>query len=222
MNTTQSTVNFNNQTITRSEKMENQSVENRITGEVIDAYAKELSSGLTLGYGKKEAKDLAMSFIKNKFGIDNNLPIKDWGLLGSAAAIVYKNFSMPTMKKCRICGETKPISMFSKRNTSPDKHQSQCKACDHNYQQEYKKRKRMTKQQKPEQVDLTKLFKYQEVIVEDISMTFTRNNMQVRYTNSEFLYSPIEGCQFNDADVEDLLVLRSLAKSKVEKFNGAN
>lgn len=215
MFTSQSTLTNNNQTSERNTKMESQLAVNRITDEVKKVYAEEYLRGLYFSYKKQDIADRAFYAICDKFGIKSELTAHERGLLGRVALDVLIDFKKPKVKKCNICGEIKPLAMFSKNRKSPDGLQYQCKECDRMYAQ-----RRAQREQQAAQV--TELFKNQQVTVEDISMTFTRNNMQVKYTNSEFLYSPTEGHQFNDADVEDLLVLRALAKSKVERFNGSN
>ena len=38
-------------------------------------------------------------------------------------------FQLPTVKVCRLCGQTKPLSEFAGRTRSPDGHQAHCKVC---------------------------------------------------------------------------------------------
>lgn len=40
-------------------------------------------------------------------------------------------------KRCTQCGETKPLSKFTKWKGGKDKHRSYCKACDSKYQRNY-------------------------------------------------------------------------------------
>ena len=53
------------------------------------------------------------------------------------------------------------------------------------------------------------------IVIKNISMTLTHNNAQVKVINNKFLYK-VSRTPFTDAEFDDLLALRTLAKSKVE------
>lgn len=213
----------------RNTEMENNIEVNRITDDMIKLWSSQIMVAASMDISYEMAKRMAFDTIKEEFGIDKLTSSENAKFVapGKKLRILFPEISVTrkgktskhdigATKKCHRCREQKPLSDFSMDRNSPDGKQNWCKQCWGKYNAE--KREKNSEQT----ANLLDLFKTKEVTVEDISMKFIRNNMQIRYENNEFLYSPIEGCQFNDADVEDLLILRSLAKSKVEKFNGAN
>lgn len=216
MFTSQLSLTTNNQTSERNAKMESQVVVNRITDKVKDEYAVDLLKCLQNGLKRAEAKDVAYSFVCHKFSL-TSLTAYENGLLGKVAQGVYKYFYSPKEKTCSRCGKPKAFHDFATDKASPDKKQSWCRVCYHKYNAEKRESKRAV-----ETINLDSLFNSKQVTVKDFSMIFTRNGMQVKYTNNEFLYSPAEGSQFNDSDVDDLLILRSEAKQTVQRVNGSN
>lgn len=190
---------------------------NRITDEVKTAYAKELLNALKLGFEKREAANLAFSYIRNKFGIDSELAPQERGWLGRISLDVLKEFDRPLTKVCTICGKEKPLNQFSKNRTTPDKLQYQCKACDRMYQQKRAQRERQA-------ILVDGLFAGKRVVTEKESYSFilTTNNVQVEYEDGQKLYSSIDGGKLTESDLEDIEFLRDSANKKIASKKEGN
>lgn len=230
MNAGQSLINFNNQTSERNTKMESQAEVNRITDEMIKDWRSQIMAAASIGCTKVQAKSMAFDFIIKKYKL-GELTSVEYAMFGNPFKNLVGLFPKPVTRKRKVMKQLaidepdnsnnldkKLCSRCHKKKSFNDfnKDQSYCKQCQSEYHAERRSKQMQEKQ------NLSALFQTKDVEVESVSMTFTKNNMQVKYDNGEFLYSTVEGNQFTDLDVQDLLILRARAKSKVERINGSN
>lgn len=120
---------------------------------------------------------------------------------------IMKQSTTPTTKRCPRCNKEKPFTDFSELSYPKNALKSWCKQCTNEYSEAYRQRK------------ATATDDSQEVIIKNLGMTFTKDNLQVVYLNNEFRYS-VGNQPFTDAELDGLFALRAFAKSKIGEING--